>query len=312
MSLWWPGTVDADQDPAAERGGDLLSAAARTSLWSVKVFEPALPVRRSMARHSLVSPPPGPGAVEAPAHLPGGGSCSLLSCSVRGDQGGVHVDGRPPPGPPRPRPARGTRPRPRSAPRHARGSVPWPARSGPASGRWPGPGPRRSRSSRTAPAGPGRAGPPSGDAGHRGHVHTIAIAVDRAPFPCWAAGKPPFQVSAPVQRGGQPALVGELAQQDPPGMADETAASGGDLQGMVPGHPHREGRSSLELLVVTRNLPGRAPFAADPVILPFRRGFPGPCTIQVRPLNAPVQGKSAKPPAQRNAKAGASLTRRMS
>jgi hypothetical protein len=71
---------------------------------------------------------------------------------------------------------------------------------------------------------------------------------------------------------------------------DETAASGGDLQGMVPGRIlHREGRSSLELLgVVARNLPVAGdPFAPEPVIrppaqprepAPFRcgRSMPGP------------------------------------
>ena len=36
------------------RDGTCLSAAASTSLWSVNVFDPALPGRSSMARHSRV------------------------------------------------------------------------------------------------------------------------------------------------------------------------------------------------------------------------------------------------------------------
>jgi hypothetical protein len=103
------------------------------------------------------------------------------------------------------------------------------------------------------------------------------------------------QGRCPVQRGGQPALVSELAQQDPVDVGDETAASGGDLQGMVPGRIlHREGRSSLELLgVVARNLPVAGdPFAPEPVVPPSRT-TPGACTIQVRPLNA-GQGETLK------------------
>jgi hypothetical protein len=102
-----------------------------------------------------------------------------------------------------------------------------------------------------------------------------------------------LQGRCPVQRGGQPALVSELAQQDPVDVGDETAASGSDLQGMVPGRIlHREGRSSLELHgVVARNLPVAGdPFAPEPVIPPSRT-TPGACTIQVRPLNAPAREK---------------------
>ena len=50
-----PGPVDADQDLCARnRAGTCRMAAASTSLWSVNVFEPALPGRSSMARHSRV------------------------------------------------------------------------------------------------------------------------------------------------------------------------------------------------------------------------------------------------------------------
>ena len=49
-----PGPVDADQDLARNRAGTWRIAAASTSLWSVNVFDPALPGRSSMARHSRV------------------------------------------------------------------------------------------------------------------------------------------------------------------------------------------------------------------------------------------------------------------
>jgi stress-induced morphogen len=49
-----PGAVDADQDPGRNRAGTCAIAAASTSMWSVTVFDPALPGRSSIARHSAV------------------------------------------------------------------------------------------------------------------------------------------------------------------------------------------------------------------------------------------------------------------
>jgi hypothetical protein len=63
---------------------------------------------------------------------------------------------------------------------------------------------------------------------------------------------------------GQAALVGELAQQDPAGMADQAVPVGSDLQGMVPPVKlHGEKRSSPVdcKVVVTRNLPGPGRFS---------------------------------------------------
>ena len=48
------GPVDADQDLLPEPGRDLPDRRGSTSLWSANVFDPALPGRRSMARHSRV------------------------------------------------------------------------------------------------------------------------------------------------------------------------------------------------------------------------------------------------------------------
>ena len=75
------------------RAGTCRMAAASTSLWSVKVFEPALPGRSSMARHSRVLAQPGAQRVEAVAFLPGGSRPFLVGAG--GDQGGVHVDDQP-------------------------------------------------------------------------------------------------------------------------------------------------------------------------------------------------------------------------
>ena len=75
------------------RAGTCRRAAASTSLWSVKVFDPALPGRSSMARHSRVLRAPGAQRVEAVAFLPGGSRSFLVRAG--GDQGGVHVDDQP-------------------------------------------------------------------------------------------------------------------------------------------------------------------------------------------------------------------------
>ncbi len=67
-----------------------------------------------------------------------------------------------------------------------------------------------------------------------------------------------------VEFGGQSHLVGELAQQDPAGMADQAVPAGSDLQGMVPPVKlHGEKRSSPVdcKVVVTRNLPGPGRFS---------------------------------------------------
>ena len=55
MSSWLaPAPSTRTRILARNRGGTWRIAAASTSLWSANVFEPALPGRSSMARHSRV------------------------------------------------------------------------------------------------------------------------------------------------------------------------------------------------------------------------------------------------------------------
>ena len=55
MSSWLaPAPSTRTRIFARNRAGTCRMAAASTSLWSVNVFEPALPGRSSMARHSRV------------------------------------------------------------------------------------------------------------------------------------------------------------------------------------------------------------------------------------------------------------------
>ena len=78
----------------------------------------------------------------------------------------------------------------------------------------------------------------------------MAIAVETSTIPRLSSGDALFSVSAPSRAAVRPALVGELAQQDPAAMADQAVPAGSDLQGMIPGHIlHREERSSSRAYV---------------------------------------------------------------
>ena len=50
----WLAPAPSTMSCRRNRAGTCFSAAARTSLWSVKVLDPALPGRSSMFRHSRV------------------------------------------------------------------------------------------------------------------------------------------------------------------------------------------------------------------------------------------------------------------
>ena len=228
------------------RAGTCRIAAASTSLWSVNVFDPALPGRSSMARHSRVLAQPGAQRVEAVAFLPGGSGAFLVGAG--GDQGGVHVDDQPARSGSSPRwPATGTRRGcPRSASTRARGLSRGRGRSGPA---WPPsrPGPGRgapsARSARPRARGPGA---------RAGRCRSCWSPRARSPPPATPArcpgrraGDVPFFRSAALSCAGQSRLVGGLAEQDRAGVADQAGPAGGDLQGMVPPVMlHGEERSS--------------------------------------------------------------------
>ena len=86
------------------------------------------------------------------------------------------------------------------------------------------------------------------DVGHRGGAHR-----DRDRRRCQY--RPPAELrghpslrQCRVEPGGQAALVGKLAQQDPAAVTDQAIPASRDLQGMIPGRIlHREERSGLEI-----------------------------------------------------------------
>ena len=73
----------------------------------------------------------------------------------------------------------------------------------------------------------------------------IAAAIETSTIPRSSSGDVPFFRSAAAQGGGEPGLVGGLAEQDRAGVADQALPVRGDLQGMVPPVMlHGEERSS--------------------------------------------------------------------
>ena len=73
----------------------------------------------------------------------------------------------------------------------------------------------------------------------------IAAAIETSTIPRSSSGDVPFFRSAALRRGGEPGLVGGLAEQDRAGVADQALPVRGDLQGMVPPVMlHGEERSS--------------------------------------------------------------------
>ena len=73
----------------------------------------------------------------------------------------------------------------------------------------------------------------------------IAAAIETSTMPRSSSGDVPFFRSAALSGGGEPGLVGGLAEQDRAGVADQARSVRGDLQGMVPPVKlHGEERSS--------------------------------------------------------------------
>ena len=84
-----------------------------------------------------------------------------------------------------------------------------------------------------------------GDVGHRGGAHRDRDRRGDQRHAPAELRECSLQGEGFLQRRGQAAPVGELAQQDPARVPDEAAAVAGHLQGVVPGRIlHREERSS--------------------------------------------------------------------